>query len=1824
MCITPPIAVPDVFDMASTAPPDPTREYQLIEKLELRIASAKDDAQFEDIIQKFLPALILKLASETARNRDLAIKVCQYVSQRLKISQAIQVPLPGLFKNLQSSESAFVRRFSLVFIQTGLGRVKPANAPTLLPEILKFAVPNTSAVDATGQKLWSIAFDFVLDALRSWKAPERGSKEDLALKETFGLSLQQSTVLSGQLSRFLLFDPKVPSTMQGIDEDFQAVFLKQYRQRTAVVPPVADFLFSAVFDDAQRLIPATIMSVDANPSASGKADTMFKQSNFDLESADSVEALFDLYLHGRAKLQTRILTLLSRSQKSTEKPDRIYDIIEKQLASADTGLETSKLRASIFSYLTWAVRISTTIGEVAEKTQVLLKDYVERQGWPTPHDRSQSEAEIRGKAYEGIGLLASVKSGPEPRRTSIGLITWLFTSLRCDETRDIRSSIEEALSRIMNTVPTNDPEFVSELRELLLWNVSAEIGDEDRIYYFPTVHSTRYTAVRFANKCLKFNDVTARLIDVLAAGRTDRKELADEGERGLDPYWHRSNQGLVGDVGTKEHLKYPSFPALVDRFFYSEDKSHLLANKASLSLAIVFCRSILLTDALRSTPNNLDEASEWRSSIDALVANNANVRAAIRDHIDSLPQTILAEYLTLALQDVGVKSDQLGEVAVQLLGLCNDKSLAAIPSSAIKALRESLQQSDAQYRAARCLGILQSLSVDASQIVLADLEQCTDWQDAIGLKAVRIRGYLLSATFITTRLSLRGNPSTVQPQLVELLIAMIVKATDLAIKNTAVACLGQVALCSRPNDKALAQDTILDILIKEAKKQNEQAVAALGSLIGNRAASESTENVHKLLDRIFTLHEVKQTEFHFALGEALAVAAAGFASTSTMNELDVRASNPDWGYHKEVQDYLMEQLIESCRNTKPTLRKAAAVWLLSMVQFCGDSPAVQSRLRECQAAFARLLTDRDEIVQETGSRGLGIVYERGDKSLRDDLVRDLVQSFTGSGAKMSGTVNEDTELFEAGALPTERGESVTTYKDIVSLATEMGDPSLVYKFMNLASNNAIWSSRAAFGKFGLSTVLADSTYLAENKKFYPKLFRYRFDPNPNVQRSMNEIWKALVKDPTTVIDQNFGLIMDDLLKSVLSGKEWRAREASCAAIADLVSGRDVEKLEAYLDEVWKVAFKVLDDVKETVRVAAMKLCRTLTNMLVRNLEVGQGDTKRATTLLNHAMPFLLRQMEGGAGAQEVQQYATVTLLEVVKKSPPKSLQPFAAIVLETLVNSLSSLEHESINYLHLNAEKYGMTAEKLDKMRVTSVNTSPVTEAIDRCLESLTMTAPVDADAMEDVQTTVQSPIEDAMQRLEASFKAAIGLPSRVGLSRVMVTLVVRHPSAFRPFADRFAQLHRKHIIDRNATISIAFSTSLGYLMRLASDKEIQATSKYAQKLYFESQDLSHRSVAGEILQSISKTSNDVFLRYAGTFLPFAYIGRNDTDEQVRERFDPPWKDNIGGSRAVHLYLKELADLITLHMKSPLWPIRHACCFAVAELVTALASNGKCTDAQARLAWPLMEEALNGKTWEGKEKVVSAFPKFVESVPTLWSDTKIDESMVKISLREAKRQNEQYRPAAIEAFGEFARVRPDLDLSSKAIPYLNELVKDLTSQDPMDVDEKEGDLRSRQVNPILNVHQLTLTRSKTIDQTLDAVIFCLFHVLNIKHYEEALDMTRKIHAQKNTTLDTALCREAASFFGRVGKSLEGSGGLEAFSHQMILALLSDYDHASAPESARKARIELGSVLAQNPSLTADAARVELGSILDVWLQNERSRPLREEIVKAVDAVRSTR
>lgn len=147
---------------------------------------------------------------------------------------------------------------------------------------------------------------------------------------------------------------------------------------------------------------------------------------------------------------------------------------------------------------------------------------------------------------------------------------------------------------------------------------------------------------------------------------------------------------------------------------------------------------------------------------------------------------------------------------------------------------------------------------------------------------------------------------------------------------------------------------------------------------------------------------------------------------------------------------------------------------------------------------------------------------------------------------------------------------------------------------------------------------------------------------------------------------------------------------------------------------------------------------------------------------------------------------------------------------------------------------------------------------------------------------------------------------------------------------------------------------------------------------------------------------------------------------------------------------------------------------------------------------------------------------------------------------------------------------------------------------------------------------------------------------------------RKLHAHKGVALDTVLCRNGAAFVAGIGTREGGSrvtanqnGAAEdkpeqelavkdgaavtglvtgfspataRFADSLVLALLDDYDHAAATESARKARIDLAAALARTSGCLSESSRGRLASILESWSAGERSKPLRDEIAKAKDAL----
>lgn len=828
----------------------------------------------------------------------------------------------------------------------------------------------------------------------------------------------------------------------------------------------------------------------------------------------------------------------------------------------------------------------------------------------------------------------------------------------------------------------------------------------------------------------------------------------------------------------------------------------------------------------------------------------------------------------------------------------------------------------------------------------------------------------------------------------------------------------------------------IEVLVPQCKKGNERAITALGRLaLGLKDGDAALDTI---LSKLYELHELKQPEVHFAIGEAITAAIARWDSDIVQLTVDVESRTDEYRVEKradKVQEVL-NKILTDCKTTKPSLLKASGIWLFSIIQHCSHLPEIQARLRECQVAFMRLLSARDELVQETASRGLSLVYEKGDPSLKESLVKDLVGAFTGTGAQLK--VEEDTELFEAGALPTGEGKSVTSYRDIMNLANEVGDQSLVYKFMSLASNAATWSTRSAFGRFGLSNILSESEV---DPKLYPKLFRYRFDPNTNVQRSMNDIWKALVKDSNAVIEEHFDAIMNDLLKSIHT-KEWRVRQASCSAIADLISGRPFQKYEKYYGEIWTKALKVLDDVKATVRNEALKLCMGMANTLTRQLEEG-GVSASAKDMMSSTLPFLLSDKGIESNVNEVKGFAIDTVIKITRTGG-SALRPYIATIVTHLLGLLSTIEPDAINYYY---QRFGEDdREKIDKIRSQMVNQSPISQAIENCLRNVD-----------------ESVMPDLASGLEEAIKSALGMPTKVGCARLLGTLATRHTNDFRPYADRFLRLLEKQCLDRNDEVSQGYAKAAAYIMRHAPSEAKERFIAKFETLYFSAEDEARRQKVADVVLSLSKISPDHFNALEGSLLPFSYLGMHDLDEYVAKAFKEVWETHAGSSRTATRFVPEVEALVQGALDTPQWSLKHGGALTAASAMSAVAAvagdNPGSSGSVAHLArlWPAFDRALALKTFAGKEKLLDALADVASKGKAFWEgDAAVAAQMRKVVLREAKRNNEAYRVHAFRCLWRCAAAREDVDLWEEAVGIARPFLEEYADEDRMDVDGDSG------------------------------------------------------------------------------------------------------------------------------------------------------------------------
>lgn len=1471
-------------------------ELLLVHRVELRLALAESELQFQQALATFLAPLLLKLASSDPAVRQAVLKCVALLVPRIATYPAMVLPVEALVAQAQSATDLLVAMYLMLFVMRGLPRMDGAAQWAAVVKMASGLAQVYSERPAVAARLFAAIGLVVVES-------------DAALFAAFQLvPLADAAILAQFVEWLLLFDAGASPGLSLV----QRRFLTEDAGLTFSTPLVAKHHLAWVKVLESQVLPNTavarlVASCDPNPAVGDRALLLCKRLAFPTDCQQFVDRCVELVVGTasttpvRPPVATAMVTILSSNPLAAVHP-QAAQVAQTALLSLYRRLHNVGVK------FVGAVTATAPSDEVATSVAAQLRLLLTGQGGD------------KRAGYELLGML--MRQTPELLVVNqLEYLRWLFHQLDVEE-GDSRAAVLEALlgvALMMEKVGAGDKQV---LRELLV----------------PTLVPGAPSAVlglKFLVAAFLFNDAGARA--ACAACVTDsRSDVVEEARRGLSPHWFEA---------AGRSTAFPSVDSMV-----------AAVTATPLVEGLVFTARCLVAQATAGAPTVVETNQLWEANVDQAWDHDEGVRQGVARVLTELSS--LNSFVDLLTDALATGSAVCGEWLARVLVLAPDTT-----RQRLQARIEQLWQT-ASARGA-------SLQLAAAIARVVGLVGVPDPALFVSQELVAPTPALIMAVGRIVAL----HHATLDPELVESVASLLESALDTLLFPAACDALSRLAAFG-----ALPRASTPRLVSKLAPKVarfDDKAVVTLAYL--------SLDSPEVLTDAVFPTHTSKQVEYLFAAGEALAIAGAGWGApvvARTMDVVETRAAGAHTGP-------ILEWLVFLANQTKPSLRKALAVWLLVVCQQWGGQVASHAPL--LQNTFTGLLADRDEFVQDCASRGLSIVYELGDAGVKDTLVHGLLSQLSLDRTRTS-TLDATTELFTPGAMPTGDG-LVQTYKDILGLALDVGDPALVYKFMLVARLQAAWALRRG-AAFGLGQVLLKTQLQATLRtnprlrlRLVPRLYRYRFDPLTLVALAMEAIWEALVDD--TVVRESWGEILSELLKA-MGNKEWRVREAATKATTHLLQTMALGEYELRLPEVWEMAFRALDDIKESVRQAGSKLTRHLATALV-------GAVGRREGVLGQLVPFLLGPKGIGSDAEDVRAFSIETLLKACGEALPAALGPHVPVLLDLLVGMLSLLEPEVVNYLALNAGRYGVDLQELDSTRALSVGRHPIMSTVERLVDC------VDG-----------SNVGQVVSAFHATVGSVVGLPLKTGASRV-ISLLARQ-AAVRPYGDALLKTAASQLRDRSETVAEAFAAAAGHACRIAS---LGAVADYAASLqtrYFDG-DERQRVLAAVAVELVSKYGGDLFTNTALAFLPLAYIGQHDGEQRVQEVFGRVWSENTSGSGAVRLYLLEIVTLVETHLSLPQFGMRQTVLRLVAAVVAAVDAN----EAHVQRLVRVLVAACVGRLWNGKATVLAALVGVVCRFPE-WVAGEVYSEVRKTVVTEARRRNREYALEAVIHMGAFMRV----------------------------------------------------------------------------------------------------------------------------------------------------------------------------------------------------------
>ncbi|EGT34870.1 hypothetical protein CAEBREN_22673 [Caenorhabditis brenneri] len=886
------------------------------------------------------------------------------------------------------------------------------------------------------------------------------------------------------------------------------------------------------------------------------------------------------------------------------------------------------------------------------------------------------------------------------------------------------------------------------------------------------------------------------------------------------------------------------------------------------------------------------------------------------------------------------------------------------------------------------------------------------------------------------------------------------------------------------------------------QKTREYCAKVIGLLSAGIDVQESETNYENSLSSLIRFGEgPPQQELQLVVGEAIVDTILGNWAVSKRDHYTVDESTFTLSgrlgsdarleiVNNRIVQFIKKILEDKKTNANHHYRKAELIWLLMVVQSFARLKANVLKNAELlgaiQQAFADGLTENDEFSQDISAKGMGVVYGLADGPLKKGLVDSLMDTLS-EGKRSEAKVEKDTKLFEQGQLgSTPTGGKLTTYQELLTLASDLNQPDLVYKFMQLARHNATWNSKmgAAHG-FGALLENAKEEIEPYFKQLVPKLFRFRYDPDVKVQNAMKSIWGILTADRKNVVDEFANDIAKELLPA-LTDREYRVRESACLALSDLLRGNDTVEMHQMIPQYLEAVLRVRDDVKESVREAANRAANSLRKLIVR---LGSSNNlEKANQFLSVALPAVIDQGILKSTVKSNTLFCLVTVLELTKCAG-KQLKPYLADLIPVLMDSVSENETAAINFLAVRANQEEL--EMIDDVRANFAKSSPMMTAVNDLLPYI------------DSQILI-----DLTPKVADTLRTSVGTSTRSSAAQFVTQLALRAPQLLHDHTAQCDKLFAALIPgvrDRNPSIRKQFANAMSYLAKYASTNQMKKLIKtVVADLLGSDEELKISSC--HVISNLAANSAEQLTDYTSQIVPYVLLEKcrevPKGDEAAREKHEKwveVWAELVPSTNAAaRLYKSEILDVaLDLVTNNEVWSVRKQAAVMIGVLFENL-EKGSEIEIAKKAALCLLQN-LNGRIWDGKVEVLKSLAKAFEAggaefIKHLQQSEA--EEIVKVLKRESTKKNADYSCAGLSTLATWAVNTEDVDSATWLASTVEANVKKLTGT-------REGEDSDDNMEGLSNMEkEIRISKLVTLNLTALAISLATFN--NVRESEKTL------------------------------------------------------------------------------------------------------------------------